>query len=389
MAMAHGYYRIAGKPAAVMVHVTVGTANALGGLMNAARDNVPVLLAAGRTPITETGQQASRNRPIHWGQESFDQGGMVREFVKWDYELRAGQPVEAVVDRALDIAMSEPRGPVYLTLPREVLASGGGGAAAKHGAAARHARPAARARRHRASRRVDRQGRVSPHCDFERGSRARSGERACGAGRGICAAGGASRAARHEPAERPPHASRPRSGLSPAEGRCGDRHRQRCAVDAAQSPTAQRCKGHPHLVRSAGDALSLPRDRKRSSDPGSSLVALTMLREIFLPRRCASKKSAIESRRKALAALREEIVRKRRKLIETVKDQTPIHPAWLAACINQVKSEDAVVISELGAPMPSCIWTRPPLIWAAFCRAVSASVSAPGWEPSLQRRTGK
>ena len=55
MAMAHGYYRTAGKPAAVMVHVTVGTANAICGLMNAARDNVPVLLAAGRTPLTETG----------------------------------------------------------------------------------------------------------------------------------------------------------------------------------------------------------------------------------------------------------------------------------------------------------------------------------------------
>ena len=94
MAMAHGYYRIAGKPAAVMVHVTVGTANAINGVINAARDNVPVLLAAGRTPITETGSIASRNRSIHWGQEAFDQGGMVREFVKWDYELRDGQPVE-------------------------------------------------------------------------------------------------------------------------------------------------------------------------------------------------------------------------------------------------------------------------------------------------------
>ena len=123
MAMAHGYYRTCGKPAAVMVHVTVGTANTICGLMNAARDNVPILLAAGRTPITETGHIASRNRSIHWGQELFDQGGMVREFVKWDYELRAGQPVDAVVDRALDIAMSEPRGPVYLTLPREVLAN--------------------------------------------------------------------------------------------------------------------------------------------------------------------------------------------------------------------------------------------------------------------------
>src|ERR1700686_1644250 len=122
MAMAHGYYKIAGKPAAVMVHVTVGTGNTVNGLMNAARDNIPILLAAGRTPITETGHHASRNRPIHWGQESFDQGGMVREFTKWDYELRSGQPVAAIVDRALDIAMSEPRGPVYLTLPRDVLA---------------------------------------------------------------------------------------------------------------------------------------------------------------------------------------------------------------------------------------------------------------------------
>src|SRR3977135_3588748 len=121
MAMAHGYYRVAGKPAAVMVHVTVGTANAINGLMNATRDNVPILIAAGRTPLTETGHIASRNRSIHWGQEAFDQGGMVREFVKWDYELRSGQPVDAVVDRALDIAMTEPAGPGYLTLALEVL----------------------------------------------------------------------------------------------------------------------------------------------------------------------------------------------------------------------------------------------------------------------------
>ena len=64
------------------------------------------------------------------------------------------------------------------------------------------------------------------------------------------------------------------------------------------------------------------------------------------------KKTAIESRRKALAAAREEVVARRHKLIETVKGQTPIHPAWLAHCINQVKSEDAIVISELGAPLP-------------------------------------
>jgi len=46
---------------------------------------------------------------------------MVREWVKWDYELRPDADLEGVVDRALAITQSEPAGPVYLTLPREVL----------------------------------------------------------------------------------------------------------------------------------------------------------------------------------------------------------------------------------------------------------------------------
>lgn len=122
VAMAHGFAMITGRLQAVMVHVIVGTANALGGLMNAARSQVPILMTAGRTPLTESGLPGSRDRFIHWAQEAFDQGGLVREFVKWDYELRTGAQLETVVDRALAIAGSEPPGPVYLTLPREVLA---------------------------------------------------------------------------------------------------------------------------------------------------------------------------------------------------------------------------------------------------------------------------
>jgi acetolactate synthase-1/2/3 large subunit len=122
VAMAHGYYLVSGKPCAAMVHVTVGTGNTICALMNAYRDNVPLLLMAGRTPHTQIGHIASRSFPIHWGQENFDQAGMVREYTKWDYELRAGQPVEQIIARGLEIARSEPRGPVYLTLPREVLA---------------------------------------------------------------------------------------------------------------------------------------------------------------------------------------------------------------------------------------------------------------------------
>src|SRR5438309_6719710 len=121
VAMAHGYAMVTGRPQAVMVHVIVGTANALGGVINAARGGVPMLFTAGRNPITEAGLRGSRERQIHWAQESFDQGAIVREFVKWDYELRNFAQLETVVDRALAITQAEPQGPVYLTLPGEVL----------------------------------------------------------------------------------------------------------------------------------------------------------------------------------------------------------------------------------------------------------------------------
>src|SRR5262249_25812500 len=123
VAMAHGYTMVTGRMQAVMVHVGPGTANAMNGIMNASRQRVPLLMTAGRTPINEGGVTGARDTYIHWAQEQFDQGGMVREFVKWDYELRNGQQVETVVDRALALARSEPKAPVYLILPREVLAS--------------------------------------------------------------------------------------------------------------------------------------------------------------------------------------------------------------------------------------------------------------------------
>ncbi|HEX7054704.1 MAG TPA: thiamine pyrophosphate-requiring protein [Burkholderiales bacterium] len=124
VAMAHGYTMVTGRPQAMMVHVGVGTANAINGIINASRQGIPMLFSAGRTPITESGAvTAARNNYIHWAQEHFDQAAMLREFVKWDYELRHPEQVETVLDRALAIAKSEPQGPVYVTLPREVLAS--------------------------------------------------------------------------------------------------------------------------------------------------------------------------------------------------------------------------------------------------------------------------
>jgi acetolactate synthase-1/2/3 large subunit len=123
VSMAHGYGMVSRRIAAVMVHVSVGTANMICAAMNAARENVAVLLTAGRSPLTETGLLGSRDGYIHWAQEMYDQAGMIREIVKWDYELRNAEQLTTVVDRALAIAASEPRGPVYLSLPREVIAA--------------------------------------------------------------------------------------------------------------------------------------------------------------------------------------------------------------------------------------------------------------------------
>lgn len=120
ISMAHGYTMVTGEPQAVMVHTIAGTANAVGGIINAARARVPMLVAAGRTSITEKGHVTSRGATIHWAQESFDQAGLVREFVKWDYELRRGEQLETVVDRALAITSNAPSGPVYLTFPLDV-----------------------------------------------------------------------------------------------------------------------------------------------------------------------------------------------------------------------------------------------------------------------------
>src|SRR5574341_506030 len=122
VSMAHGFTMCTGRPQVVMAHTIVGTANCAGALINAARANIPLFMTAGRTPLVESGLLGARDLYIHWAQEAYDQAGIIREFLKWDYELRNFVQLEAVVDRALAVATSEPQGIAYLTLPREVLA---------------------------------------------------------------------------------------------------------------------------------------------------------------------------------------------------------------------------------------------------------------------------
>jgi len=121
MGMAHGFYQVSGQPQAVMLHTNVGLANGAIGAINAWCDQIPMILMSGRTPVTEHSRFGARTVPIGWGQEMFDQTALIRETTKWDYELRFPDQVAELFDRAWAIANSTPKGPVYLSLPRETL----------------------------------------------------------------------------------------------------------------------------------------------------------------------------------------------------------------------------------------------------------------------------
>ncbi|TMQ18049.1 MAG: thiamine pyrophosphate-requiring protein [Deltaproteobacteria bacterium] len=122
LSAAQGVAQITGRGQAVLVHVECGTQSLGGAVHNAARARIPVLIFAGASPSTQGGELAgSRNEFIHWLQDVRDQRGIVRGYVKYDNEVRTGRNIGQLVHRALQLAHSDPRGPVYLMAAREVL----------------------------------------------------------------------------------------------------------------------------------------------------------------------------------------------------------------------------------------------------------------------------
>ncbi|MDA0770397.1 MAG: thiamine pyrophosphate-requiring protein [Chloroflexi bacterium] len=122
IAAAHGYYNVTRKPQVVLVHVDAGTMQLGGGMHNAQRGRAGIVLCAGRAPMTFEGEMAGgKDMNIHWIQEQLDQAGALRNFTKWDYEIRRTENMQHVMQRAFQVAGSEPTGTVYMMLPREVL----------------------------------------------------------------------------------------------------------------------------------------------------------------------------------------------------------------------------------------------------------------------------
>jgi acetolactate synthase-1/2/3 large subunit len=371
MSMAHGYAMVSGRIPAVMVHVSVGTANAICSALNAARENVPILLTAGRTPLTEEGLRGSRDAYIHWGQEMYDQAGMLREFVKWDYELRNAEQLETVIDRALSLAATEPCGPVYLTLPREVLAA-----------------PLAEIRYEQPSRRV---AASSPRADEAALAQATAILAAAenplivtsSAGRDLAAV--PALAAFAERFAIPVVQFSPRHMSIPAD------HPMQLGFDPSS------------LIADADAVLVLESDvpwiPSRVSPPAGAKIIHIGLDPLFqrypirgflcdlaitarvgpaLGELSASldrhiNATRVEARRSRVAKQRAALRQEWQSLREGVQNARPIHPAWVSHCIEAAMDAGAIIVNEYTLMQQHCGFTRPGSFFG------SSAASGLGW----------
>ncbi|PAV15662.1 Thiamin diphosphate-binding protein [Pyrrhoderma noxium] len=122
LSAAQGFAQACGRPAAVLVHVDVGTQALAGAIHNVDRGRVPVLIYAGASPFTTEGElKGSRNEWIMWLQDVHDQSAIVRPYMRYTAQINSARNVRQVIMRSLQSALSEPKGPVYLWARREVM----------------------------------------------------------------------------------------------------------------------------------------------------------------------------------------------------------------------------------------------------------------------------
>jgi acetolactate synthase-1/2/3 large subunit len=117
-----GYAAVSGRPAATAAHVDAGTLNYGGAIHTAWRSGLPVMITAGGGPASYPGtMNGARDGGGHiWMQQPYDQNGIVRQYTKWDHRLEYQDNAGLIVSRGLQVALSEPCGPVYLTIPKEI-----------------------------------------------------------------------------------------------------------------------------------------------------------------------------------------------------------------------------------------------------------------------------
>lgn len=111
MGMADGYAMASGQLAVVNLHISCGLGHAMGILYNAFREGTPLLVTAGQQD-----RRLKFEEPILAG----DMVSVTKPWTKWSCEVSRVQDLPNAVRRAVQIALTPPTGPVFLSLPIDV-----------------------------------------------------------------------------------------------------------------------------------------------------------------------------------------------------------------------------------------------------------------------------
>ncbi|MBM4296627.1 MAG: hypothetical protein FJ143_02690, partial [Deltaproteobacteria bacterium] len=120
--MASGYAKSTGKLPAVMIHTTVGALHATMALRGALHEQVPMVVFTGES--LGFGEEAGPDVGAQWLGALADIGGparLVDRCVKWSYGVNAKSLLPSTIQRACQLAMGSPKGPVFVSLPMEYL----------------------------------------------------------------------------------------------------------------------------------------------------------------------------------------------------------------------------------------------------------------------------
>jgi benzoylformate decarboxylase len=112
MGMADGYAQASGQCAVVNLHAAPGLGNAMGMLYDAQKAGSPILVTAGQHE-----QRFNFTEPLLWA----DLPTIARPFVKWSEEVRRLEDLPRAIHRAVKTALAPPTGPVFLSLPGDIL----------------------------------------------------------------------------------------------------------------------------------------------------------------------------------------------------------------------------------------------------------------------------
>jgi benzoylformate decarboxylase len=348
VAAADGYAQASGHVGVANVHVAPGVANGLSILHNAARSKSPVLLMAG--------QQDTRflvHEPILTG----DLVQLTEQFTKWSYEVRRADEAPSALRRALKLALTPPTGPVFLSLPMDLMAETVEDAGDPAPVLASRTRPEAAA--------------------LQRAAELLGGARAplIIAGDGVARSGAVSEVVRlaellgarvhGEPIFRrlafPGDHALWRGGLFPAP------EAVRKAVDGCDALVVVGATVFTWLLYSPAEPFPRglpvvqidddPREIGRSHAPTVGIVAdpkaaLAELIEALAARRSPAAREAAAARVREIGAARAQQAERVRAAADAERDRVPISPAHLMKTLAAVAPRDVVVVDESATSLP-------------------------------------